>query len=156
MLHQFRTAQGDVEVTVAKQGDVWHLGGHQATVEDDGRLSILLSNGMKGYATTAKVGDVWWVHFQGHTFCLERIEPGASQSGDEGGLIAPMPGKVLEVFVEIGQTVEAGQTLMVLEAMKMEHRILASTTGQITGVHFAAGEQVQQGSVLLEMVEDEV
>ena len=67
-----------------------------------------------------------------------------------------MPGKVLEVFVEIGQTVEAGQTLMVLEAMKMEHRILASTTGQITGVHFAAGEQVQQGSVLLEMVEDEV
>ena len=156
MLHQFRTAQGDVEVIVAKQGNVWHLGEHQATVEDDGRLSIHLSNGMKGYATTAKVGDVWWVHFQGHTFCLERIEPGASQSGDDGGLIAPMPGKVLEVFVEIGQTVEAGQTLMVLEAMKMEHRILASNTGQITGVHFAAGDQVQQGSVLLEMVEDEV
>ena len=156
MLHQFRTAQGEVEVTVAKQGNVWHLGKHQAIVEDDGRLSIHLSNGMKGYATTAKVGDVWWVHFQGHTFCLERIEPGASQSGYEGGLIAPMPGKVLEVFVEIGQTVEAGQTLMVLEAMKMEHRILASTTGQITGVYFTAGEQVQQGSVLLEMMEDEV
>ena len=100
MLHQFRTVQGDIEVTVAKQGDVWHLGEHQAIVEDDGRLSIHLSNGMKGYATTAKVGDVWWVHFEGHTFCLERIEPGASQSGDGGGLIAPMPGKVLEVFVE--------------------------------------------------------
>ena len=56
MLHQFRTAQGDIEVTVAKQGDVWHLGEHQAIVEDDGRLSIHLSNGMKGYATTAKVG----------------------------------------------------------------------------------------------------
>lgn len=155
MLHQFRTAQGDIEVTVAKQGDVWHLGEHQAIVEDDGRLSIHLSNGMKGYATTAKVGDVWWVHFEGHTFCLERIEPGASQSGDGGGLIAPMPGKVLEVFVEIGQSVEAGETLMVLEAMKMEHRILASNSGEITGVHYAAGEQVQQGSVLLEMVEDE-
>ncbi len=44
---------------------------------------------------------------------------------------------------------------MVLEAMKMEHRILASTAGQVTGVHFTAGEQVQQGSVLLEMAETE-
>ena len=155
MLHQFRTAQGDIEVTVAKQGDVWYLGEHQAIVEDDGRLSIRLANGTKGYATTAKVGDVWWVHFQGHTFCLERIEPGASQSGDQGGLVAPMPGKVLEVLVDVGQSVEGGQTLMVLEAMKMEHRILASNAGQITGIHFSAGEQVQQGSVLLEMVEDE-
>ena len=155
MHHQFRTAQGEIEVTVAKQGEVWHLGEHQATVGSDGRLLLQLANGVKGYATTAKVGDVWWVHFEGHTFCLERVEPGASQTGDEGGLVAPMPGKVLDVLVEIGQTVEAGQTLMVLEAMKMEHRILASTPGQITSIHFSAGEQVQQGSVLLEMLEEE-
>ncbi len=155
MLHQFRTAQGEIEVTVAKQGDVWHLGEHQATVEPDGRLLLTMASGLKSYATAAKVGDVWWVHFKGHTFCLERIEPGASQSGDEGGLVAPMPGKVLDVLVEIGQSVEAGQTLMVLEAMKMEHRILASNPGQITAIHFTADEQVQQGSVLLEMVDDE-
>ena len=155
MLHQFRTAQGEIEVTVAKQGDVWHLGEHQATVEPDGRLLLTMASGLKSYATAAKVGDVWWVHFEGHTFCLERIEPGASQSGDEGGLVAPMPGKVLDVLVEIGQSVEAGQTLMVLEAMKMEHRILASNPGQITAIHFSADEQVQQGSVLLEMADDE-
>jgi biotin carboxyl carrier protein len=155
MHHQFRTAQGPVEVTVAKQGEVWYLGEHHATVERDGRLRIQLASGSSGFATAAKVGDVWWVHFEGHTFCLERIEPGASQSGDEGGLTAPMPGKVLDVLVEIGQLVEAGQTLMVLEAMKMEHRILASISGQITGVHFTVGQQVQQGSVLLEMAESE-
>jgi len=155
MHHQFRTAQGPVEVTVAKQGDVWHLGGHQASVERDGRLRIQLASGASGFATVAKVGDVWWVHFQGHTFCLERIEPGASQSEDEGGLTAPMPGKVLDVLVEVGQSVEAGQTLMVLEAMKMEHRILASASGQVTGIHFTVGQQVQQGSILLEMAEDE-
>jgi len=155
MHHQFRTAQGPVEVTVAKQGEVWYLGEHHATVERDGRLRIQLASGASGFATAAKVGDVWWVHFEGHTFCLERIEPGASQSGDEGGLTAPMPGKVLDVLVEIGQLVEAGQTLMVLEAMKMEHRILASISGQITGVHFTVGQQVQQGSVLLEMAESE-
>ena len=115
MHHQFRTAQGPVEVTVAKQGDVWHLGGHQASVKRDGRLRIQLASGASGFATVAKVGDVWWVHFQGHTFCLERIEPGASQSEDEGGLTAPMPGKVLDVLVEVGQSVEAGQTLMYLK-----------------------------------------
>ena len=62
-----------------------------------------------------------------------------------------MPGKVLQVLVEVGQTVSAGETLMVLEAMKMEHRILAAAQGTITEIHFAAGEQVQQGSVLLAM-----
>jgi biotin carboxyl carrier protein len=44
---------------------------------------------------------------------------------------------------------------MVLEAMKMEHRILASATGTITDVYFSAGDQVQQGSVLLAMAEEE-
>ena len=155
MHHQFRTPQGPVDVTVAKQGGIWYLGEHQATLEHDGRLRIQLASGASGFATVAKVGDVWWVHFEGYTFCLERIEAGASQSGDEGGLTAPMPGKVLDVLVEVGQLVEAGQTLMVLEAMKMEHRILASTSGQVTGIHFTVGQQVQQGSVLLEMTEDE-
>ena len=83
MQHQFRTPEGPVEVTVAKQGDVWHLGEHRATVEPDGRLRIQLASGGSALATVAKVGDTWWIHFEGHTFCLERIEPGASQSGEE-------------------------------------------------------------------------
>ena len=154
MNHQFRTSQGPVEVILAKQGEIWHLGEHQATLGHDGRLMIQLANGASGFATVAKVGDVWWVHFEGCTFCLERIEPGASQSEDRGGLTAPMPGKVLDVFVEVGQLVESGQTLMILEAMKMEHRILASTSGHVTEIHFTMGEQVEQGSILLEMDED--
>ena len=64
-----------------------------------------------------------------------------------------MPGKVLEVLVEVGQSVETGQTLMILEAMKMEHRILAAAAGTITDVYFSTAEQVQQGSVLLAMTE---
>lgn len=155
MEHMFRTRGGSVDVTLARSDDVWILGEHRATVESDGRLKIHLSNGTSGFATVAKVGDCWWVHFKGHTFNFERIEPGASQSGDEGGLTAPMPGKVLQVLVEVGQTVSAGETLMVLEAMKMEHRILAAAPGSITEIHFAAGEQVQQGSILLAMDEQD-
>ena len=62
-----------------------------------------------------------------------------------------MPGKVLEVLVSEGDTVEAGTPLMVLEAMKMEHRIVASADGTVTSIHFAAGDQVAQGAVLLEL-----
>jgi len=155
MHHTFRSPSGPVDVTLARKDKWWVLGEHLAMVESDGRLKIQLSDGTKGYATVAKVGDCWWVHFKGHTFNFERIEPGASQSGDEGGLTAPMPGRVLQVMVEVGQSVSAGETLMVLEAMKMEHRILASASGKVSDIHFSAGEQVQQGSVLLAMIEEE-
>jgi len=64
-----------------------------------------------------------------------------------------MPGKVLETLVEPGETVQAGQALMVLEAMKMEHRIVAAHDGTVTAVHHQAGEQVSQGAVLLELEE---
>ena len=65
--------------------------------------------------------------------------------------MAPMPGKVLEVLVAEGDVVEAGAPLMVLEAMKMEHRIVASGDGTVVSVNFAAGDQVAQGAVLLEL-----
>ena len=50
-----------------------------------------------------------------------------------------------------GESVEAGQTLMVLEAMKMEHRIVASEDGTVTSVHFNAGDRVEQGANLLDV-----
>ena len=155
MHHQFNSPDGPVDVTVMKQGDEWILGEHKAVLERDGRLKIHLANGESGYATVAKVTDHWWVHFSGHTFNFERIEPGATQGGNDGGLTAPMPGKVLDVLVEVGQSVVTGQTLMILEAMKMEHRILAAASGTVTDVYFSTGEQVQQGSVLLAMTEHE-
>lgn len=153
MQHQFKGHDGLIEVLLEKQGDHWLFNGHSARVKDSRTLSLDLSDGTTGQATVVKVKDAWWVHFQGHTFCLERIEPGTSDGGDEGGLTAPMPGKVLEVLVQTGDVVVAGQALMILEAMKMEHRIVAATDGTISAVHFAAGDQVQQGSALLELVE---
>ena len=106
---------------------------------------------MLGHA--AKVGDVWWVHVNGRTYRWERIEPGSSTADVGGGLIAPMPGKVLEVLVSQGQQVKAGEPLMVLEAMKMEHRIVATADGTVSALHFAAGDQVAQGAALLEIEE---
>ncbi|MBB4265693.1 acetyl/propionyl/methylcrotonyl-CoA carboxylase subunit alpha [Roseospira visakhapatnamensis] len=67
-----------------------------------------------------------------------------------GGLVAPMPGKVTRVLVEPGQTVDKGDPLMVLEAMKMEHTITAPAEGCVSALHFATGDQVEDGAPLLD------
>ena len=66
----------------------------------------------------------------------------------EGATVAPMPGTVVRVAVEPGQRVEAGAELLVLEAMKMEHRVLANTGGAVAEVLVRAGQQVDAGDVL--------
>ncbi|MEV8437554.1 biotin carboxylase N-terminal domain-containing protein [Actinosynnema sp. NPDC051121] len=66
----------------------------------------------------------------------------------EGATVAPMPGTVVRVSVEPGQRVEAGAELLVLEAMKMEHRVLATTGGAVAEVLVRAGQQVDAGDVL--------
>ncbi len=81
-----------------------------------------------------------------------RVKPRFEIPGVEvatGGLVAPMPGKVLEVRVAVGDVVEAGQVLVVLEAMKMEHPMSAGEAGVVSEVHVAVGDQVENGAVLL-------
>jgi biotin carboxyl carrier protein len=62
-----------------------------------------------------------------------------------------MPGQVLDVLVRVGDVVEQGQTLVLLEAMKMELRITAPQAGTISGVFCQAGETVDRGQRLVEM-----
>ena len=68
-----------------------------------------------------------------------------------GRVTAPMHGLLLEVFVEIGERVEAGTPLAVLEAMKMQHELRAMVDGQVSAVHRAAGTQVAADDLLIEI-----
>ena len=151
MQHTFASSEGPVEVTLTRDGKAFVLEGQTLIQHNRGRLRLTLRDGRTCLAHAAKVGDVWWVHLNGRTYKWERIEPGSSGAEDEGGLVAPMPGKVLEVLVAQGDVVEAGTPLMVLEAMKMEHRIVAAADGTVVAVHFEAGDQVAQGAVLLDL-----
>ena len=74
------------------------------------------------------------------------IDP--STQAHAGALVAPMPGTVVRVAVEAGSRVEAGQPLLWLEAMKMEHAVTASAAGVVTHVHVVMGQQVDQGTTL--------
>jgi len=70
-------------------------------------------------------------------------------------IIAPMPGKVLQVLVKAGDRVAANDGLLVLEAMKMENRIVAEAGGTVTDVRIADGDTVQGGQVLVVIKYDE-
>jgi propionyl-CoA carboxylase alpha chain len=71
-----------------------------------------------------------------------------------GGLVAPMPGKVIDLKVKKGSKVKAGDTLVILEAMKMEHSIRASEDGVITELFVSGNDQVENGALLMVLDSD--
>ncbi|MGB6243071.1 MAG: acetyl/propionyl/methylcrotonyl-CoA carboxylase subunit alpha [Castellaniella sp.] len=89
----------------------------------------------------------------GQRYTLDWQDPIALATGrtDEagGGLTAPMPGKILSVAVAVGDTVQQGQPLVVMEAMKMEHTIDAPHDGIVQEVFYAVGDQVTEGVTLI-------
>jgi propionyl-CoA carboxylase alpha chain len=108
-----------------------------------------------GWRTTARVtqaGDRLYVQAPGGTVTFDVVPrfvvPGAA-AATTGGLVAPMPGIVLDVRCAPGDVVDAHQTLVVLEAMKMEHHVRAPADGVVAEVRVAKGQHVENGAVLL-------
>ena len=88
---------------------------------------------------------------EGETFhcALHREQFGLEDQASEGGLQAPMNGSVVAVMVKAGDRVKSGQTLVIMEAMKMEHAIKAPADGSVSEVFFAEGDLVSEGAELI-------
>lgn len=105
-------------------------------------------------AYTATMGDQRFVQIEGQAYALTTVTStsqrrrGAAASGD---LTAQMPGQIRDVRVQEGDAVEAGQTLVVMEAMKMEMRITAPRASRVKRVLVQAGAIVERGAVLVEL-----
>jgi propionyl-CoA carboxylase alpha chain len=93
----------------------------------------------------------WFIHGPDGDLTLEEASryPDTASKGLDGGLKAPMPGVVRSLSVEKGQSVAKGQVLLILEAMKMEHRITAPKEGIVSAVFVGLGDQVGNGQPLL-------
>lgn len=113
-----------------------------------GRMEI--NGATHGYWVTPASKGIW-VTVGGETFFIERVQGlGRPHDAVPSDFAAPMPGKIISVKIEAGASVEKGQVLVLMEAMKMEHRIEAPCSGTVTGVFCAEGELVEQGTQLLE------
>ena len=73
--------------------------------------------------------------------------PAAAVAGEE--VVAPMPGKILQLKVKEGDSINEGDTLLILEAMKMENEIVANASGNVKKINVAANDMVDTGDVLL-------
>ena len=116
---------------------------------DAGRLTIVM-NGTPCELYVHRSGTQLFLDVAGHHLVLAEPEfSGAAAAGPaEGALKAPMPGRVLKLEVSEGQRVSAGDRLMVLEAMKMEHIMRAPIAGRIADLSVAEGAQVREGDIL--------
>jgi len=126
----------------------------------DGRLEITGGHAVGAshvIAMRLKSGDIA-VFERGETWILSLYDPFAA--ADEQGsaadrVTAPMPGKVIQVLVRPGESVKRGQPLAVLEAMKMEHTLSASTDALVATVDVSPGDQVNEGAVIVRFAKDE-
>ncbi len=73
----------------------------------------------------------------------------AAGPGEGAPVKAPLPGVVAKILVAMGQSVKKGETVLVLEAMKMENNITAECDGKVTGICVAAGDSVMEGTTLI-------
>jgi len=133
------------EVTV--DGEPWEVDEVGAT---PGQV-VLTTEGVTRRYRVDQVGPVLYVDGpEGSSTLVEHARfPVAADQVTEGSALAPMPGGVVRVAVAEGQTVASGQLLVVLEAMKMEHAVHATTAGTVTEVTVVEGDQVETGRVLV-------
>ena len=132
------------------------LGEKTATVEvlssQNGHLHLLV-DGRPVRASVSSDGAKRWITFNGQTFVLTKSS-GARKGGGHahhaaGELLAPMPGLVRAVQAAEGQSVTKGQTLVIVEAMKMEIKVSAPFDGMVNSIRVKAGQMVEREQLLV-------
>jgi acetyl/propionyl-CoA carboxylase alpha subunit len=137
----------------------WRLNGKASVRLETGgeQRTIGVPASIERDTTVVRAGDTAFVDVAGLSVAFQVAGPpdvdraaraAASHAGGPAELVAPMPGSVLEVHAEIGASVGAGDPILTLEAMKMEHAVVAPTSGRVAELRVAAGDQVTRAQIL--------
>lgn len=104
------------------------------------------------------VGNTLWVHINGKI--VQRSDPrlqirraggGASGSSAPDQVKSPMPGRITKVAIQVGESVQSGQALVMMEAMKMEYTLKAEAAGVVKSIKVKESDQVNLGQLLVEL-----
>lgn len=96
-------------------------------------------------------GDEVYVHIAGQTFRMKSVSPADLETNTSNLHRSPMPGKVIAVQVAVGDSVQKDQTIVIVEAMKMENAIKATLSGKVKAVHCKVGDLVSPDLNLVEL-----
>lgn len=162
MHHAFRLGDADhrAELSRSATGYRLHLDGATldvASTAGDRCGARLVVDGREYAVVVTTHGDDVFIHLDGETHALRHQGPLqrlAAQSGGAGGdgIRAPMPGSIVSVAVKAGDAVVKGQTLLVMESMKMETTIAAPRNGTVAEVAYeAAGQTFERDALLLSL-----
>ena len=126
----------------------------QQSVRLSGEHLLVERDGVRRQTIAIRRADTLYLQWQGDVHAIRSVDPIAEvdvSQGHQGGLTAPMNGSIVRVLVSVGEQVQVGTPLVVLEAMKMEHSIRANAAGTVAALHCAEGEMVKEGMVLVEL-----
>jgi 3-methylcrotonyl-CoA carboxylase alpha subunit len=115
----------------------------------NGARSVVALFDHAGEIAVASGGDLWRLTI------VDPLAPPEAAHLAAGRLTAPMPGRVVQLFVTAGEAVRRGQALLVIEAMKMEHTIAAPQDGTVAAVPYAVGDLVEEGVELIQLAAPE-
>ncbi len=145
------TPERDGSFVVTATGDDMHLDRVRRVKTTANEIVLEGSDGHVSHARVVSDGDRVFVRLESRSISLRALPRFPDRDADAAvdGCVAPMPGKILKVLVAPGATVKAGETLVVMEAMKMEHAVKAPHDGIAKEVRAKVGEQVNGGALLV-------
>lgn len=105
-----------------------------------------------------KINGQLWFHHNGKTYCYELEKRSSRKSSQQDlnpeDILAPMPGKILKLAFKKGDRVKSGETVVVMEAMKMEYNLEAKISGVIDILNCAVNDQVSKDQILVKIKEE--
>jgi len=161
MQHAFKLGEHEYGLALsrARRGYRLHLGARVVAIDlraGEGDWQILTVDGVTERVHLAVHGDEVWVHVDGAAYVLRYLHPlqrlaGRSHALAQDQIRAPMPGSLVSLAVKAGQAVVKGQTLLVMESMKMETTLVAPHDGLVQAVHYEPGQTFERDALLLEL-----
>ncbi len=158
--HEFMIDGEPIETQVEKKGDVFSVEAGDSTFEVQriapGLFSVVVDGQKKTIAAASSNGTTY---VDIDSVLLELKEPSedgyggveGEHAGEKDKIYAPMPGKIVKLLVQVGDVVEAKQSAVIVEAMKMENPVQAQAAGTVKVINFAVGDQVDTDSPIIEL-----
>ncbi|MDR0477871.1 MAG: hypothetical protein LBH14_08065 [Desulfobulbaceae bacterium] len=151
----------NVAISRTKNGYLLYIGDDVLPInlhKENDDFSILTVLGKRQAVMLAVHGDDVHIHMGGETYLLKYRNPldrlaAKSRGAADDFIRAPMPGSIVSLNIAIGEAVSAGQTLLIMESMKMESTILAPRDGVVATVNFEKGQTFDRNAVLLTLEE---